>query len=64
MTMHLVSVQEGFFFDGRVDGSGKGRLKGFIVFEFFERSGDFFDGRFRYAMSYSGTVSIVLGIEK
>jgi hypothetical protein len=48
MTTHVVSIQERFFFDGRVDGSGNGRLKGFIVFEFFECSSDFFNGRFRY----------------
>jgi hypothetical protein len=49
MMMHFVSVQESFFFDGRVNGSGKGRLKGFIIFKFFEHGSDFFNRRFRYA---------------
>ena len=34
---------------GRVDESRKGGFKGFIVFEFLDSSGDFFDGRFRCA---------------
>jgi hypothetical protein len=46
MTMHLVHIQESFFLDGRVDGNRKERSQGFVVFEFFECSGDFFDGWF------------------
>ena len=49
MMMSLVWLQEALFFDGRVDGTGEGRFKSFIVSKFLEHGNDFFDGRFRCA---------------